>query len=788
MTEYDLNEADTIREYITPAIMASGWTTQPYSITQEKTFTDGRILVQGKKFKRGPQKRADYILRYRRDTPVAVVEAKQYSLPASQGLEQAKEYAQILDLKFAYATNGREIIEYDFLTGKQTKLSAFPHPEELWARLTGSQQIDERAAKHILEPYNREDSKLPRYYQEIAINRAVQAISQGRRRSLLTMATGTGKTFVAFQICWKLWNSGWNKRGGHQKPRILFLADRNVLIDDPKDKTFSPFDHARFKIEGGNVVKSREMYFALYQSLAATENRPAVYKQFAPDFFDLIVIDECHRGSARDDSNWHEILEYFEPAYQLGMTATPRRDDNGDTYDYFGEPLYTYSLKQGIEDGFLAPYTVHRVVTDLDATGWRPEPGQRDRYGREIPDAEYTTQDFDRYVAIRLRTYAIAKHITDFLTKSGNRYAKTIIFCADQEHALEMRDELINLNSDLMRQNSDYVVRITADEGDRGIGHLDRFKDVETLTPVIVTTSKLLTTGVDIPTCRNVVIARVVNSMTEFKQIIGRGTRVRDDYGKLFFNILDYTGSATKNFADPEFDGVPTLITEERIDKAGETVAGEVVEDNRTQEEETDSQPEFGDEELVRRKYYVDDVPATIVAEMTYELDQDGRRIMTKFTDYAAAQVRTLYPNSADMRRDWCDPQGRANLIAKLEERNIDFDHLAAVMNQPDADAFDLLCNVAFNAPIRTRRERAERVQTEETKFFKRYAEPAQQILVALLEKYAELGLTQFKMPDVFKVQPLTQYGNISEIARLFGGADKLRLAVTELQNLLYAA
>ena len=387
---------------------------------------------------------------------------------------------------------------------------------------------------------------------------------------LLTMATGTGKTDVAFQICWKLWSSKWNAKGDPtRKPRILYLADRNFLVDDPKDKTFSAFGDARHKIEGGNAVFSREMYFATYQSIAEDENRPGLYKEFARDFFDLVIVDECHRGSAKEKSNWREILEYFEPAYQLGMTATPKREDNRDTYLYFGNPIYTYSLRQGIDDGFLAPYRVHRIVTQWDAAGWRPSQEDIDRYGRRIPDELYGTADFERKVALLKRTETIARHLTDFLKKT-DRFAKTIVFCVDQEHASEMRTALNNLNADLVQQFPDYVCRVTADEGDIGRGHMQRFQDVETRTPVILTTSQLLTTGLDAPTCRNVVLVRLVNSMVEFKQIIGRGTRVRDDYGKLWFNILDYTGTATRNFADPAFDGDPAFATQEEIDEYGQ--------------------------------------------------------------------------------------------------------------------------------------------------------------------------------------------------------------------------
>src|SRR5207244_2208006 len=380
--------------------------------------------------------------------------------------------------------------------------------------------------------------------QEIAINRAIEAILKGDQRLLLTMATGTGKTVVAFQICWKLWSAGWNRTGEYRKPKILYLADRNILVDDPKDKIFTPFGDARWKIEG-EAVKSREMYFATYQAIARDEHRPGLYREYPRDFFDLVIVDECHRGSARDESNWREILEYFDPAFQLGMTATPLRQDNRDTYRYFGNPLYMYSLKQGIDDGFLAPYRVHRIVSTVDAAGWRPTKGELDRYGREVPDGEYGTKDFERVVALRSRTQAIAQNLSDFL-RNTDRYGKTIVFCVDQEHAEEMRKALNNCNTDITKDQPDYVVRIVSDEGDIGRGYLDRFMDVETMVPALVTTSQMLTTGVDVPTCRNVVLARVINSMTDFKQIIGRGTRVRDDYGKLYFNIVDYTGSATR--------------------------------------------------------------------------------------------------------------------------------------------------------------------------------------------------------------------------------------------------
>ncbi len=533
----------------------------------------------------------------------------------------------------------------------------------------------------MLAPSYHLSGKSPRYYQEIAINRAVQAIAQGRRRLLLTMATGTGKTVVAFQICWKLWSARWNAAGAHRRPKILFLADRNVLVDDPKDKIFAPFGDARWKIENGEASQSREMYFATYQAIAEDEARPGLYRQYARDFFDLIVVDECHRGSARDESTWREILEYFAPAYQLGMTATPKREENADSYRYFGDPLYVYSLRQGIDDGFLAPYGVHRVVTTLDATGWRPSRGDLDRYGRAIPDAEYGTRDFERVVALRARTEAIARHLAEFMCQT-DRFAKTIVFCVDQDHADEMRRALNNLNADLVRQSPDYVCRVTADEGEIGRAHLSRFQELETETPAILTTSQLLTTGVDAPTCKNVVLARVINSITEFKQIIGRGTRVRDDYGKLFFNILDYTGSATRLFADPAFDGDPASVTELTIDGEGLVVDAIEEQDDRVARVDGEIQAagihepgvpyEIGDRP---RKYYFDCGQVEIAAHLVYELAADGKQLrVVKFTDYAGEKVRTLYPSAAEMGRHWADPRERAAIIARLEERGISFE------------------------------------------------------------------------------------------------------------------
>lgn len=720
-----------------------------------------------------------------------MVEAKsQYRLPGD-GLQQAKDYAQILDLKFAYSTNGPGIVEHDFTTGLESELDAYPSPEELWRRDCEARGVDAEDPK-LKAPYFHEAGREPRYYQDISIHRATEAILRGERRVLLTLATGTGKTVVAFQICWRLWSTGWNRGGEYRKPRILYLADRNVLVDDPKDKTFAPFGDARHKIIGGDARQSREMYFSTYQAIARDEARPGLYREFPREFFDLVIVDECHRGSAREESNWREILEYFEPAAQLGMTATPLRADNRDTYRYFGNPLYTYSLRDGIDDGFLAPYRVHRIVTTVDAAGWRPSKGEVDRYGREIPDQEYGTRDFERSIALKARTEAIARHLTNFMEKN-DPFAKTIVFCVDQEHAEEMRRALNNLNADRVRQYPDYVCRVTAAEGDIGAGHLSRFQELETVSPVILTTSQLLTTGVDAPTCKNVVIARVIGSMTDFKQIIGRGTRVREDYGKLFFNIVDYTGSATRLFADPDFDGDPALIDEEVMDETGEVVEQTIVEDENQGDEDGAVGVvllEFSEQDPPEhRKYYFDGGSVDIAAQVVYELDSEGRQLrVVSYTDYARDKVKALYRSPEALATDWRERKQRQEILKALADRGIDLARLGEVAGVPDSDPLDLLCHLAFNGPLRTRRERADRLARGHQNFFDRYGSQAREILEELVDKYAEYGLDQLRLPDVLKVPPLSEHGNPSEIAHLFGGPEKLRDAVEELEVLLYAA
>lgn len=775
-----ISEADTCRKYVLPKLYGAGWTDD--QISEQKTFTDGRIVVLEKRCKRRQQKRADYILRYRRDYMIAVLEAKSAYKSAGDGIQQAKEYAQTLGLKFAYSTNGKSIIEHSFITGKETEIEAFPSPNDLWNRVRVVEGIgNDLMADRILAPGYPVHGKPPRYYQEIAINRSIKAILSGKKRVLLTMATGTGKTFVAFQILWKLWNARWNITGEYRRPRILYLADRNILVDDPKDKMFAPFEDARHKIQG-EAVKSREMYFSTYQAIAKDDRRPGLYKDYPDNFFDLVVVDECHRGSARDESNWREILDYFKSAYKLGMTATPLRDDNRDTYRYFDNPVYTYTLDQGIQDGFLAPFEVRRVVPSVDAEGWRPTKDQLDRYGREIPDKLYGTPEFEKIVSLKARTEAVAKHLTEYMN-STDCWAKTIVFCVDQEHADDMRRELNNLNTDLVKDHPDYVVRIVSDEGDIGRGHLDRFMDIETRTPVLVTTSQLLTTGVDVPLCKNIVLFRVINSMTDFKQMIGRGTRVRDDYDKLFFTILDYTGSATKLFADPDFDGQPAMLTEE--EEGAPTKPIKVIIKPFEDEEEGVTMTDDSEREL--RKFYVDGGSVEMTTDTVYSLDESGKRIRAiSYTEYTGKTVRSMFTSAADLRSKWSETQQRATIIESLEDRGISLEQLLNASKTPEADPFDLICNLAFNAPVRTRRERAERIRKEEKEFFARLRPEAKQILTEILDKYVEFGTHELDNMNVLKITPISNHGNVMEISGLFGGPEELKETLSEMQNLLY--
>lgn len=793
------SEADTCRDYVLPKLQASGWEGK---ILEQRSFTDGKIIVAGRKAKRGERKRFDYLLRYSQSFPIAIVEAKRSYKNAADGMGQAKEYAQILDLKFAYATNGKEILEFDFITGLETKISVFPSPEILWQRLNAAYPIQPQATETFLKPFFPTQGKELRYYQRNAINAATKAILEGRRRALLTLATGTGKTTVAFQIIYKLWNNRWNVKGEHRRPKVLFIADRGILVSDPHAKDFAIFGDARCLVPEEGLPSSREIYFSTYQSLAEDESRVGAFRSLPRDFFDLIVIDECHRGSASDDSNWRAILNYFECSVKLGLTATPLRDDNIDSYAYFGNPLYTYSLRQGIEDGFLAPYLLHRIVAEPDATGWRPEDGQLDANGQLIPDEVYNTSDFENTLSHLPRTKAVVKHLYNFMVRNG-RWDKTIVFCVNQEHADHFRREFNNQNADLTSQHPNYIVRIVSDEGDIGKGHLGKFMDVDEAVPVVVTTSRLLTTGVDVQTCKNVVLFRDINSQTEFKQIIGRGTRVREDYGKMFFTILDYTGSASRRFADPDFDGYPPFISVEDIDEDGNVTGSEQTEggeegteintssdDNGTQEPPAPPQPPQPPvpPPPPRRKYYVEEGEVNIVAETVQIIDAATGKLRTvEFTHFAQERITSLYPSVDGLRTKWSNANDRQQIIDELERSGISLEQLGEITKQPDADPFDLLCFVAYNMKPLTRAQRASLARKNKPDFFSQYGERARAVLEGIIEKYVLYGPAQIR-PNIISVAPINENGNQLEIVNAFGGYDAFTSAIDNLQRILYTA
>jgi type I restriction enzyme R subunit len=778
-------EWETCRDYVVPRLLEAGWSAE--QIVEQLRITDGRIVPTRGRHRRDEPLLADYVLEIVPGFPVAVVEAKREYLNPSDGLGQAIRYATLLDVPLAYSTNGLGIVERDFDTGlEDDNIAVFPSPSEAWLRYRRWKGFGAEADDILQLPFARDlrnpdgSVKTPRYYQRIAIERVLEGILSGRRRVLLTLATGTGKTFVAMQIAWKLWSGDWP---AGRKPRVLYLADRNILVDQPMEREFRPvFGDAIWKLQG-TARTSREIYFGLYQALADGGDLPGLYREFGADFFDLVVVDECHRGSANDESSWRAILDHFEDAVQLGMTATPLRSDNVDTYRYFGDPVYEYSLAEGIEDGFLAPYRVRRVVLSPDAHGWAPEAGQLDRFGREIPPGLYTTQDFERVVSLLERTDAAARHLVAYMART-DPMAKTIVFCVDSEHAAQMRAAIARASPDLVRQHPNYVVRIVSAEGDVGTEHLGDFADVERRTPVIATTSKLLSTGVDIPTVCNIVLFKPIGSMVEFKQIIGRGTRLYPDDDKLSFEIIDYSG-ATALFEDPAFDGPPERVTEEEIDHEGALVAGAEV---------AEPEPEYGGEEEEpapperARKLYVDGGEVTVAAEGFYITDpQSGRLRLVEYDDYAAAEVRRLYAGPGELRTQWRTHDGRDAVEEALASRGVSLAELAEFTALRDADPLDLLVHVAWNGPATGRRERSRVVRREHEAFFARFEPDARAVLEELLEKYAEFGPSQLDDLGVLEVPPLAELGSPVEIAARFGGAGSLRAAVDELAELVYS-
>ena len=773
MQKHEMTEEDIKLQFITPAIEAAGWDRQK-QIKMEYNFTDGRVIVRGNITARGKRKRTDYLLYYKPNLPIAIIEAKDNRHNLGDGMQQAIEYAQVLDIPFVYSSNGDGFLEHDMAHGteRELKLDEFPSPEALWNRFKGDTAMTDEQEELITEPYFfQPGDKTPRYYQRIAINRTIDAIARGQNRILLVMATGTGKTYTAFQIIHRLWKSG-------RKKKILFLADRNILVDQTMQQDFKPFAKVMTKIEGKKLDSSYELYLSLYQQLAGDEFEEP-FRAFTRDFFDLIVIDECHRGSAKEDSRWRKILEYFSSATQIGLTATPKETKEVSNIDYFGKPIYTYSLKQGIDDGFLAPYKVLRVGLDRDLEGWRPVAGQRDVYGYEIEDREYNTKDFDKNLIIDERTVAVAKRITRFL-KETDRFAKTIVFCVDIDHAERMRQALVNENQDMIAQNPKYVMRITGDNAE-GKAQLDYFIAEDSQYPVIVTTSKLMTTGVDCKTCRLIVLDNNINSMTEFKQIIGRGTRLRPDYGKEYFTIMDFR-NACRLFADPDFDGEPEIS--EDYPPQGDDPTVDPPEPPQPPTPPTPPGPI--DPPEPRHKFRVRGVEVTILNERVQYYDKDGKLITESVTDYSKRNILGEYATLDAFLKAWKGEARKQVIIDELQEHGVLLEALREVSGNRDIDDFDLICHIAYDKAPLTKAERANNVRKRG--YLYKYSGLAQEVLNALLDKYMNEGIADIENLEILSNDPFRKFGNPVKIAKLFGGKAGYIQAVHELQNEIYAA
>jgi type I restriction enzyme R subunit len=808
MDKATLSERDICTKFITPALRKAGWD-EMLQIREEVSFTKGRIIVRGKLVSRGKAKRADYILYYKPNIPIAIIEAKDNNHSVDDGMQQALEYATTLDIPFVFSSNGDGFVFHD-RTGSaaaaETNLSndTFPSPVSLWSRYRAWKGLTPEAEEIVLQDYYDDGSgKGPRYYQVSAVNAAIEAIAKGRDRLLLVMATGTGKTYTAFQIIWRLWKSG-------RKKRILFLADRNVLIDQTMVNDFRPFGAAMAKLstgaktierDDGNVIEitraldrkrridtAYEIYLGIYQAITGPEDSQKLFREFSPGFFDLIVIDECHRGSAAEDSAWREILDHFSGATHIGLTATPKETKYVSNIDYFGQPVYSYTLKQGIEDGFLAPYKVVKVHIDRDVQGYRPEKGQLDREGVPVDDRIYNTIDFDRTLVLDDRTKLVAKKVTEFLKESGDRFQKTIIFCVDQEHAGRMRQALINENADLIAENHRYAMRITGNDPE-GLDQLGNFIDPESKYPVLVTTSRLLSTGVDAQTCRLIVLDREVGSMTEFKQIVGRGTRVHEDTRKFYFTLIDFRG-ATNHFADPAFDGEPVQIYEPKGDEP-------MLPPDEATRPEVPAVP--GPDEIVVddglpdldhlatggriKKVYVDGVGAKIVAQRIEYLDADGKLVTESVRDFTKKTLRKRFQSLDEFLRRWKAVDRKKAILEELEAEGLPLDPIAAELGS-NLDPFDLICHVAFDKKPLTRRERAENVKKRDV--FTRYGGQARAVLDALLNKYADEGVLNLDDANVLRVSPFTAMGTPMQLIKAFGDRGAFTTAVHALQSALY--
>ncbi|MBE5820718.1 MAG: DEAD/DEAH box helicase [Clostridiales bacterium] len=772
--EENLSEEDVKLRFITPALLKK-WD-KDTQIKMEVSFTAGRVIVRGNMSTRAKGKKADYILYYKNTKPLAVVEAKKNVFDVGYGMQQAKEYAEILDIPFAYSSNGKSFLEYDFLTGKEREidLDKFPSPEELWYRYKTEKNISDNEERIINEPYYYADGvKKPRYYQEIAINRTVEAIAKGKDRLLLVMATGTGKTFTAFQIIHRLKKSG-------LKRKVLYLADRNMLIDQTMAQDFQPFKNVMTKIKKRNIDSSYEIYMALYQQLTDGQGLD-IFKQFKPDFFDLIIVDECHRGSAAEDSNWRKILEYYNTATQIGLTATPKETTSISNIEYFGNPIYTYSLKQGIDDGFLAPYKVIRVNLDKDLVGYRPEIGKVDMNGNILDGEEtYYQADFDKKIIIDERTEAVAKRVTEFL-KDTDRFNKTIVFCIDIEHAERMRQALVRENADLMKENKNYIMRITGDN-DEGKAQLENFIDAEEKYPTIVTTSKLLTTGADCKTCKLIVLDSNINSMTEFKQIIGRGTRVREDYGKTYFTIMDFR-NASRLFSDPDFDGEPICI---KVVNPTEPIPGEA--ENEENEKETEKPPTIphpGEKVSKPSKLRVNGVEVNIYNEYISYYDKNGKLVTESLKDFSRRSILNEYDSLDKFINKWNEADKKQAIIKQLEEQGVLLDELRKDIGNDDIGDFDLILHIAYDKKPLTRSERVKNVLKKG--YLYKYSEIARNILKDLLEKYSDNNELELTDTKILQLKPFEEYGSPMEIVKAFGGKEQYIKAVEELEYELYA-
>ncbi len=796
----NLTEADIITKCVMPAILNAGWdnTTQ---IRQEVKLRDGKVIVRGKVAARRTVKSADIVLYHKPGIPLAVIEAKANKHEIGKGMQQGIEYARLLDVPFVFATNGDGFIFRDATAAegecleKQITLDDFPSPAELWQKFCLWKGYTQAQLPVITQDYYDDGSgKSPRYYQLQAINKTIEAVSNGQNRVLLVMATGTGKTYTAFQIIWRLWKS-------KNKKRILFLADRNILVDQTKNNDFQPFGTAMTKVSGRTIDPAYEIHLALYQAITGPEEDQKAFKQVAPDFFDLIVIDECHRGSASEDSAWREILDYFSSATQIGLTATPKETHEVSSTDYFGDPVYIYSLKEGIEDGFLAPYKVVRVDIDVDLQGWRPTKGQTDLNGEVIDDRIYNQKDFDRTMVIDERTELVARTITDYL-KRTNPMDKTIVFCNDIDHAERMRRALVNLNPEQVKKNDKYVMKITGDD-EIGKAQLDNFINPKKAYPVIATTSELMTTGVDAKTCKLVVLDQNIQSMTKFKQIIGRGTRIDERYGKLWFTILDFK-KATELFADERFDGIPEKVMdttpediadpesdfEEKLEEISEHDDEQVTGVDEppappyqvTDTDDVGPLPEEDEKKI--RKFHVNGVAVGVIAQRVQYYDADGKLVTESFKDYTRKTLLKEYASLDDFTRKWQDADRKEAIIHELEQQGIIWEVLAEEVGK-DLDPFDMLCHVVYGQPPLTRKERAENVRKRN--YFTKYSEAAQAVLDNLLDKYADAGIQEIESIQVLKLKPFDSMGTLPEIIKTgFGDRNGYNQALSELENEIY--